>query len=560
MIQASSTILHRLIDDLRRNPVLLCALLVFATLLLYRGVVHHAFIRFDDEPYVIKNIHVNTGLKLDNVVWAFTSYYMSNWHPVTWLSHMVDCQLFGLNPGYQHLVNVFLHAANALLLFLLLRKATGAGWRSLLVAALFAVHPMNVETVAWVAERKSLLCTFFSLLTVAAYGWYAWRPDLKKYLVVVVAFSLALMSKPMAVTLPVILLLLDYWPLERYASLPFGRKWLRLSMEKLPLLLMSVASSAVTVVAQRSGGSLGGLSAVPLSLRLENAVVSYAAYIGKMFWPAKLAVFYPFPEHSLPWLEVAVSTVVLLVITVAIFYFHRTRYLVMGWCLFVITLIPVIGIVQVGSQAMADRYAYVPYIGLFIIMAWGIKDAAGATNLSPFVPAVAGLCLISAFAAATTHYLQYWQDGARLFTQASIVAGRPNVVIEEGLADAALNAGRYNEAYRHAAEACTLQPTFAVCHFNMAQILLSRNQLQDALGQYKLALTYTSSKDDALISLTNSGAILLELGDYETAENVLAGALQIDPTNNIALQLRQKVINQRNSENHQASVYARPRY
>ncbi len=550
MIQASSTILHRLTNDLRRNPALLCALLAFATLLVYRGVTHHEFIRFDDEPYVTNNIHVNTGLKLDNVVWAFTSYYQSNWHPLTWISHMVDCQLFGLNSGYQHLVNVVFHAANALLLFLLLRKATGATWRSLLVAALFAVHPMNVETVAWVAERKSLLCTFFSLLTVAAYGWYASRPDLKRYLVVVVAFSLALMSKPMAVTLPVILLLLDYWPLERYATLPFGHKWLRLSIEKVPLLLLSAASSAVTIIAQRSGSSLGGISAVPLSLRLENAVVCCAEYIGKMFWPAKLAVFYPFPEHSLPWLQVAGSTFVLVVITVAIFYFHRTRYLVMGWGLFIITLIPVIGIVQVGSQSMADRYAYIPYIGLFIILAWGLKDATDATILSPFVPTVAGACLLIAFAVATTHYLQYWQNGTKLFTQASIVAGRPNVVIEEGLADAALTAGRYDEAYQHAAQACIANPAFPVCHFNMAQILLSRNQLQEALQQYELAATYASSKDFALVSLINSGAISIQLGDYENAEYVLNAALRLEPMNDRALQLRQMVINQRNNGSH----------
>jgi Tfp pilus assembly protein PilF len=482
------------------------------------------------------------------VVWAFTSFEQSNWHPVTWLSHMADCQLFGLNPGPHHLTNVFLHAANVLLLFWLLQKATGAVWRSFLVAALFGVHPMNVETVAWVAERKSLLCTLFSLLTIAAYGWYASRPEVNKYLVVVLVFIVALMAKPMAVTLPVVLLLLDYWPLNRYESLPFGREWLRLFTEKLPLLLISAASSAVTVIAQRSGSSLGGLSAVSLSLRMQNAIVSYEAYIGKMFWPAKLAVFYPFPE-SLPWSEVAGAAVVLVAITAAIFYFRNAQYLVMGWCLFIATLVPVIGVVQVGSQSMADRYAYIPYIGLFIIIAWGTKDVADAVNLSPIVPAVAGLCVILAFAAATTQYVQCWQNGTKLFTQASVVAVRPNTVIEQGLADAALSAGRLDEAYHHAAEACRLKPTFAVCHFNMAQILFSRNQLQDAREQFELAATYASNKELALVSLIYSGAISIQLGDYDGADYVLMSALKIDPNNSQALQLRQLMFNQR-SENH----------
>src|SRR5208282_4275488 len=333
--------------------MLLGALLVFATMLLYSCVRHHEFLDFDDSQYVTKNIHVSTGLKFDNVVWAFTTFYAANWHPLTWLSHMMDCQLFGLNSGSQHLVNVALHAANVLLLFLLLRRATGAVWRSFLVAALFAVHPLNVETVAWLAQRKSLLSTLFSLLTIAAYGWYVRRPGWKKYLVVVVAFSLALMSKPMAVSLPLVLLLLDYWPLERYEDLPFRRKWVRLSIEKLPLLAMSAASSALTMAAQRSGGAVADTSVLPPSLRLGNAIVSYVAYIGKMFWPAKLAIFYPHPQHSLPWSDVIAAAVILVAITMSVLYFHRARYLAMGWFLFGIMLVPVIGIIQVGRQGMA---------------------------------------------------------------------------------------------------------------------------------------------------------------------------------------------------------------
>jgi hypothetical protein len=534
---------ERLIGDLRQKPLLLGALLALATLLLYGPVRHHEFLEFDDSPYVTKNVHVSTGLNLGNVAWAFTTFEQGNWHPLTWLSHMADCQLFGLSSGFHHFVNIVLHAANVLFLFLLLQRATGAVWRSFFVAALFAVHPLNVETVAWVAQRKSLLCTLFSLLTIAAYGWYVRWPNWKKYLVVVAAFSLALMSKPMAVSLPLVLLLLDYWPLERYEDVPFRRKWVRLSMEKLPLLLMSAASSAVTMVAQRSGGTV---EALPLSVRLENALVSYVAYIGKTVWPAKLAVFYPHPEHSLPWSDVIAAAVVLITITTVVLYFHRTRYLAMGWLLFVITLIPVIGIVQVGHQALADRYAYIPCIGLFVIIAWGLSDVVYATAIPRVVPAVGALCVILAFAAATTSYLQYWQSGVKLLKQARIVAGQPDPAIEEALADALNSAGRYNEAYQHYGETCVLLPRFPFCHYNMAVILFNRHQLRDALEQYQLAGSLTDSKEIALSCLINSGEILLDLGDYKNAEIKLAAALQIDPNNNTALQLRQLAMTKRN--------------
>jgi len=549
MIQASAVPFERLIGDLRQKPILVGALLVLATLLLYGPVTHHEFLVFDDDVYVTKNIHVSTGLNLSNVVWAFASFDEANWHPLTWLSHMVDCQLFGLNPGPQHMVNVFLHAANVLLLFWLLQKATGAVGRSFLVAAVFAVHPLNVETVAWVAQRKSLLSTLFSLLTIAAYGGYVRRPDWKKYLVVVAVFALALMSKPMAVSLPLVLLLLDYWPLERYEDLPFRRKWERLLVEKLPLLLLSAASSAVTLVAQRSFGAVATTSKLPLSLRMGNAVVSYVAYIGKTFWPAKLAVFYPHPEYSLVWSEVIAAAVVLVAITMAVLYFHRVRYLATGWFLFVTTLIPVIGIVQVGSQAMADRYAYVPCIGLFIIMAWGLSGIVDAIALPRVVPAVAALGLIVAFAAATSRYLPYWESGVKLFTRARMVAGRPDYMMELALADAMFSAGRFDEALQHCREACALRPKPDFCHYKMAGFLLNRRQLRNALAEYELAGSLTDSKDMAVVCLINSGKILFDLGDYETAEMKFAAALQIDPNNNTALLLRQRAFNEKSSKN-----------
>lgn len=537
------------IDYFRRKPILLGALLVVATLLLYGRVTHDEFLGFDDAPYVTKNIHVNTGLRFDNAVWAFTAFHEANWHPLTWISHMADCQLFGLNPGPHHLVNIALHVLNVLLLFWLLQSATGAVWRSFFVAALFAAHPLNVETVAWVAQRKSLLSTLFTLLTIAAYGRYIRRPDGKKYLIVVAAFALALMSKPMAVTLPLILLLLDYWPLQRYENLPYRQKWAHFSVEKLPLFLMSAASSAITLLAQRSGGAVADSSALPLSVRLGNAIVSYVAYLGKTVWPANLAVFYPHPQNSLPWSDVIAATVILVAITTAVLYFRRAHYLAMGWFLFVITLIPVIGIVQVGRQAMADRYAYLPCIGLFIIVAWGLSDAADAIAIPRVVAAVAALALLLTFAAATTRYLQYWQNGVKLLTHAALVAGRPDPGLEEFLADDLASAGRIDEAYRHYGAACVLLPRYPTCHYNLAEILFTRHQLRDALEQYQLAASLTANKDMVLSSLINSGEILLELGDYQTAELRLSAALQIDPTNSTALQLRQRVLNQKSSEN-----------
>jgi hypothetical protein len=483
-------------------------------------------------------------LNRSNLIWAFAGFHESNWHPLTWLSHMADCQLFGLNPGPPHLINIALHAANVLLLFWLLQSATGAVWRSFFVAALFAVHPLNVETVAWVAQRKSLLCTLFSLLVIAAYGRYVSQPNWKKYLVVVATFALALLSKPMAVSLPLVLLLLDYWPLQRYEGRPWRQRLLRLSAEKLPLLLMSAASSVVTMLAQRAGGAVADSSVLPLPVRLGNAIVSYVAYIGKTVWPANLAVFYPHPLNSLPWSDVAAAAVILGAITAAVLFFHRARYLAMGWFFFLITLIPVIGVIQVGRQAMADRYAYVPCIGLFIILAWGLNDVVEATGVSRFVPAVAALCVLVAFAVATARYLPYWETGVKLLTHAAVVAGHPDPGLEEFLADDLASTGQVDEAYRHYGEACVLLPNFATCHYNVAEILFSRHQLRDALDQYQLAASLTSDRGMEVSSLINSGEILLDLGDSATAEMKIATALQIDPTNNAALQLQQRVLNQ----------------
>jgi len=541
---ASGTAIEHFVATFRDQPILLSAVLVLAAVLLYGPVTHHEFLEFDDGPYVTKNIHVNSGLTRANLVWAFTAFHEANWHPLTWISHMADCQMFGLNSGPHHLVNLGLHAANVVLLFLILQAATGAVWRSFFVAALFAVHPLNVETVAWVAQRKNLLCTLFFLLAIAGYGWYARRPGWRRYLVVLSASLFALLSKPMAVSLPFVLLLFDYWPLGRYAQLSARSRWLRLSVEKLPLFLMSAASSAITVIAQRAGGAVAQISALPFSVRLENAIVCYVAYIEKMFWPAGLAVFYPHPIHGLPWYQVSLCAGTLAIITATTLYCRKLRYLVVGWLFFLLTLVPVIGAVQVGRQAMADRYAYIPCIGLFIVLAWGLGELDDRIPSIRLAPLAAAVGLLIGFSAATVHDLRYWQNGVTLFTRAETVAGKPDSAIEQALADALVFSGRVDDAFQHYREACLLRPDYAYCHYDMAEILFNRHQLRDALEQYQIALSLTNSQDMAVSSLINSAEILSELGDYATAQMRIAAALQIDPNNTTALQLQRRIASQ----------------
>jgi tetratricopeptide (TPR) repeat protein len=541
----NGTTLKRFFAESCQKPILPGALLLLATLLLYASVSHHQFLEFDDSQYVTKNGHVTTGLNAENLQWAFTTFHEANWHPLTWLSHMADCSLFGLNPGPHHLMNVALHAANVLILFLLLQRASGALWRSLFVAALFAVHPLNVETVAWVAQRKSLLGAFFSLLTIAAYGWYVRKPGWRRYLAIIAAFTLALMSKPMAVSLPFVLLLLDYWPLERYAEIPMRRRLSRLLPEKLPLLLMSVAGSVVTLVAQRAGGAIADASVLPLDIRVQNAIVSYAVYLGKMLWPVNLAVLYPHAKQALPWTMVAAASVMLALITAAALYLRRAPYLATGWLLFLSTLIPVIGIVQVGRQAIADRYAYIPFVGLFIIVAWSIASVAERWPVFRTTLVVIAVCVVSLFAAATANYLQFWEGGVKLFTHAQMVASEPDAMLEETLADALVVERQISEAFKHYQRACALDPSYPLCHYNMAEILFAGFRLRSALEQYQLAGRLTRSKEMAVACLINSGQILLELGNPDLAEIQLAAALQIDPTNNTAFQLRQQAANRK---------------
>jgi len=530
------------LENLRERRALLGASLVVLVLLLYLPVLHHDFLRlWDDDAYVTDNPHVTSGLKFANVQWAITSFEQSNWHPVAWLSHMLDCQLFGLNPGPQHYVNVVLHAANALLLFWLLQRATGAVWRSFFVAALFAVHPLNVETVAWIAQRKSLLSALFSLLTVASYGWYARRAGWQRYAVLLAAFALALMAKPMAVSLPLLLLLFDYWPLQRLEELPFSRRWSRLAIEKLPLLAMSAASSALTEMAQKGGGSVMKLSLLPFSTRIENAATAYVAYIEKIFWPARLATYYPL-RFSPPMGDAIASAAILIGITAAATYFRRLPYIFVGWFFYLISMVPVIGIVQVGFQGMADRYMYIPAIGLLMALVWGLAAIVENASSAKTALTVGALCVVAVLAASTSRYIACWKSPVTLFAQARSAWGQQDMWLEQLYGNALFSAGRTDEALQHYEASCAIQPRTEYCHYNIAHILAGRGQLLQAVREYQLALQYTANRDMALLCLDESGEALVRLGDYAAARRAVAQALAINPGDASALRLRELII------------------
>ncbi len=454
-----------------RRKIVLCVLLATATIALYSPVLGHGFVIWDDDVYVTGNAHVKEGLSWSTIQWAFTSTKTAAyWHPLTWLSHALDYQLFALNPAGHHLDSILIHALNSVVLFLLLAWVTSRVGPSLLVAALFAVHPLNVESVAWVAERKNVLSTLFFLLAIAAYVWYARKPDWRRYMLVAALFAVGLMAKPMVITLPFVLLLLDYWPLERLPAerLPVERlppekaqidlstigrstigrsttglsisqgvprvAFTRLLLEKVPLLALSAASALITLVTQRVAMPVA--SKFPLPLRIENAIVSYGEYLWKTFWPARLAALYPYPTSLLPAWQVALSAIVLVGVTVLVLAFRRKGYLPVGWFWFLGTLVPVIGLVQVGGQAMADRFAYVPLIGIFIMIAWGLDDWAKARNVGTVWLVVPALCVLTVLGFAAHRQMSYWESEYDLHSHTLEVTERNYVA--HGLAAYAL--------------------------------------------------------------------------------------------------------------------------
>ncbi len=431
---------------------LLCVLLAGATIALYSPVLGHSFVVLDDQDYVTANPHVHNGLSWSTVKWAFTSTEAANWHPLTWLSHALDYQLFALNAAGHHLDSVLIHALNAVLLFLLLAWVTKRVGPSLLVAALFAVHPINVESVAWVAERKNVLSTLFFFLAIGAYAWYALKPGWLRYLLTAALFAAGLMAKPMVITLPFVFLLLDYWPLQRT---PWRRTDLheaeideteagssvsksvprmafsRLLLEKVPLLFLSAASAWITLIAQRPAKRT--FADLPFGIRIENALVAYGQYLWKMFWPARLA-FYPHSVVALPTWQWILSALVLIGITILVVRFRKKRYLAVGWFWFLGTLVPVIGLVQVGEYAMADRYAYIPLIGIFIMIAWSLADWAQTKSVRTVWLTISALCVLAALAGVTIRQMSFWDSDYDLWSHTLEGAENPLTLNALGMA------------------------------------------------------------------------------------------------------------------------------
>jgi Tfp pilus assembly protein PilF len=517
----------------KRNPIV-CLLLAVVTLALYNPVNRHPFVNYDDDRYVTENPHIRQGLTSDTFTWALTSTEQANWHPLTWMSHALDVSLYRLNPVGHHFTSILLHAVNVVLLFLLLMWATSRLGPSLFAAALFAVHPINVESLAWIAERKNVLCTMFFLLTLWAYGWYARNPHWKRYLAVGVLFAAGLASKPMVVTLPFVLLLLDYWPLARVSGTiaeadkkPPAFPWSRLVLEKLPLLALSAASAVITMEAQQTGGAVRSTVEFSLGVRLANAIYAYAMYLWKMVWPAHLAPLYPHPGDSLAAWQVIVAALVLLAISVLVWRFRTRRYLVVGWLWFLGILVPVIGLVQVGEAAMADRYAYIPLIGIFVMISFGVADWGGQKKFGFWLAMPAAAVLI-ALAFTTHRQIEYWQSSETLWTH-TLTVTRNNFVAEDNLGGALTLEGKEEEAHPHFEAAARINPRDPLSRGNLGTYFQTHDHMREAVAQYEAAVQLTS--DPALLAQTyaNLGAAYRALGEDDQAHKNFDQSLRFNP-------------------------------
>jgi tetratricopeptide (TPR) repeat protein len=499
------------IDSRQRLFLVLCAGLVVITLIVYWPVGNYEFIRYDDDAYVTKNSSVQSGLSLQNIEWAFTAGHVANWHPLTWLSLMLDCTLFGEKPGPMHLVNVAFHTANTLLLFIILSRITKRIWPSAFIAALFALHPLHVESVAWIAERKDVLSTFFWLLTMLAYVTYVEKPSTGRYVIMLIFFALGLMSKPMLVTLPFVLILLDYWPLNRIKS---GFSVLNSFFEKLPFVFISSISSIITYIVQQKGGAM---SPIPFGDRIANALCSYLEYIGKMFVPVNLAVLYPHPDGQIQLAKVIISVFVLLLLSVFLLYYGRQyKYLAFGWFWYLGTLVPVIGIVQVGAQGMADRYTYVPFIGLFVIIAFGSADLAQIISYKPMRYWVLGLascvlCLVCVI--ITSIQLKYWQNSILLFDHTLSII-EPDYVAQKASADALIKAGKLEQAADLLTEKIISIPHSPEIHNNFGNAFRDVKKTDEAIVQYLITLRLSPRFLDARYNLALA---LTVKGSYDQA-------------------------------------------
>ena len=483
----------------RGQSILIALALVVLTVLAYLPVFKADFINYDDPDYVTSNPKVQAGLTIEGVKWAFTTGHASNWHPLTWMSHMLDWQLFEDNAVSHHATNLVLHVINAVLVFALLRTLTRTFWRSAFVAALFALHPTHVESVAWVAERKDVLSATFWFGTMLAYLKYSEYVDKGKskaaasYILALFLFACGLMSKPMVVTLPFVLLLLDYWPLKRL-MLPGGamdeNKGItpgRLFLEKVPFFLFSIISSCITFRVQKAGGAVTKIDVLPVLTRIENAFISYPRYIGKMFWPADLAVLYPHPWKWSLWAAILAAIFVIGISAIAVWQIKSRRYIAFGWFWFLGTLVPVIGVVQVGMQSIADRYTYIPYLGIFIIIAWGIAELSARFPGTKVAASISGSIIILACAGLTWKQAQFWKNSGTLFSHAVAVTDR-NFLAHNNLGDYLSKQGDHENAIKHFQQALTIYPQFDLAWHSIAYSLANRGRLAEAIVHYERAI------------------------------------------------------------------------
>lgn len=575
-------------DGNRFNRLWITFFLLMAIFAVYWQTVGHEFISYDDTEYITENPAILQGLTISSTYWAFTTFHASNWHPLTWLSHLLDVELFGLNPAGHHLINIILHSVNSILLFLLLNRYSGFLWRSAVVAALFALHPLHVESVAWVAERKDLLSTLFWLLTLYLYAGYAGKPGRARYFLLLATYALGLMAKPMLVTLPLVMLLLDYWPLQRldtnslsnnchsrnllsgiqllrllksgFPIKPSGmtdnvlsapcyepadssacpkRTLIYLLKEKIPFLLLAVVSAIVTIFAQQA--ALSSLSATTLTERIANGLTAYLAYLGKTVLPQNLAVFYQF-NHELSWLAVLGAAALLSAISILAVKLRRTRpYLFVGWFWYIITLVPVIGIVQVGMQARADRYTYIPLIGIFILVVWGAAEITATwayrrATLTIVTAAVLTACVVTSWQQVT-----HWQNSTTLFTHA-IKATDKNFIAHFRLGYELEQQGRIDEAVISYKAAQTDNPVYGPTYGRLGKISYEGGKLADAIFYYYKELMLNPL---SVYCRNNLGIALADNGQLDEAIDQFRHALKLQPDftpaqNNLQLALEAK--------------------
>src|SRR5450755_1832636 len=524
----------------------LCLLLAVVVLAAYNPVVHNAFLNYDDGRYIADNPPVRSGVTWASTKWAFSSFYEGNWTPLTWLSHALDCELFGLNPAGHHYMSVLLHGASALLLFVLLQSATGFRWRSLMAAALFALHPINVESVAWAAERKNVLSMLFFLLALLAYGWYARRPNLARYAAVFFAFALALLSKPQAITFPFLLLLWDFWPLGRVDS-PVGAVaavpdtklpkssmgWLVL--EKAPLLSLSLGSARMAMKAQELAGALHAVAQSSLLLRVETASISYVRYLGKAFWPANLVALYPAPTSLYPGWQVGAAVVLLLMVTAFVLRERQRRpYLAVGWFWFLGSMVPMIGLVQTGIQAMADRYAYIPFIGLFLMITWLVADWGKARQLSAEWLAIPATCCLLVLAALTYRQVSYWHD-TPTFWERTLALTEKNYFAHDMLGAYLVDQGQNDEAARHFRAAIAIRPDDMPAHLSLGTYEHGRGNLPAAIARYQVVAQYAGDEGVRAQAYTDLGSAYRQVGEPAKAKQYFEMALQLSPNETVAL-------------------------